>query len=83
MCVCVCVCVRVRGVCVCTYACLIGTYRCSGVEHFILQHLPELPDMEMIINVFDYPKVVLKVCHGSEFRTLHSLCTQIGVVSLC
>uniref|UniRef100_UPI00358F03E2 protein O-glucosyltransferase 1-like n=1 Tax=Myxine glutinosa TaxID=7769 RepID=UPI00358F03E2 len=31
--------------------------RCSGVEHFILQIISELPDMEMIINVRDYPQV--------------------------
>ncbi|XP_018430999.1 PREDICTED: protein O-glucosyltransferase 1 [Nanorana parkeri] len=31
--------------------------RCSGVEHFLLELLPELPDMEMVINVRDYPQV--------------------------
>ncbi|XP_003219139.1 protein O-glucosyltransferase 1 [Anolis carolinensis] len=31
--------------------------RCSGVEHFILEIIDELPDMEMVINVRDYPQV--------------------------
>ncbi|KAM9454457.1 protein O-glucosyltransferase 1 [Clarias gariepinus] len=31
--------------------------RCSGVEHFILKVIDRLPDMEMIINVRDYPQV--------------------------
>ncbi|XP_063812965.1 protein O-glucosyltransferase 1 isoform X2 [Pseudophryne corroboree] len=31
--------------------------RCSGVEHFLLQLLPHLPDMEILINVRDYPQV--------------------------
>ncbi|PIO23057.1 hypothetical protein AB205_0016890, partial [Aquarana catesbeiana] len=31
--------------------------RCSGVEHFFLELLPDLPDMEMVINVRDYPQV--------------------------
>ncbi|KAG7263675.1 hypothetical protein CRUP_031974 [Coryphaenoides rupestris] len=30
--------------------------RCSGVEHFILQVIDRLPDMEMVINVRDYPQ---------------------------
>ncbi|XP_056157068.1 protein O-glucosyltransferase 1 [Lampris incognitus] len=31
--------------------------RCSGVEHFILEFIGKLPDMEMVINVRDYPQV--------------------------
>ncbi|KAK1343922.1 hypothetical protein QTO34_014478 [Cnephaeus nilssonii] len=31
--------------------------RCSGVEHFILEVIGHLPDMEMVINVRDYPQV--------------------------
>ncbi|XP_066283817.1 protein O-glucosyltransferase 1-like [Branchiostoma lanceolatum] len=30
--------------------------RCSGVEHFILKIIDDLPDMEMIINVRDWPQ---------------------------
>ncbi|XP_039252811.2 protein O-glucosyltransferase 1-like [Styela clava] len=30
--------------------------RCSGIEHFITQLLDDLPDMEMIINVRDWPQ---------------------------
>ncbi|XP_029637108.1 protein O-glucosyltransferase 1 [Octopus sinensis] len=32
-------------------------FRCSGVEHFIKKLLDDLPDMEMVINVHDYPRV--------------------------
>lgn len=35
--------------------CLVN--RCSGVEHFILEVIRRLPDMEMVINVRDYPQV--------------------------
>ncbi|KAJ8246691.1 hypothetical protein GJAV_G00254330 [Gymnothorax javanicus] len=35
--------------------------RCSGVEHFILQVIDRLPDVEMVINVRDYPQVPLWV----------------------
>nr|XP_055060650.1 protein O-glucosyltransferase 1 isoform X1 [Misgurnus anguillicaudatus] len=31
--------------------------RCSGVEHFILKVIDKLPDLEVIINVRDYPQV--------------------------
>lgn len=31
--------------------------RCKGVEHFILEIIDKLPDMEMRINVRDYPQV--------------------------
>ncbi|NWW96748.1 PGLT1 glucosyltransferase, partial [Rhynochetos jubatus] len=31
--------------------------RCSGVEHFLLGIINHLPDMEMVINVRDYPQV--------------------------
>uniref|UniRef100_A0A8C1DRN5 Protein O-glucosyltransferase 1 n=1 Tax=Cyprinus carpio carpio TaxID=630221 RepID=A0A8C1DRN5_CYPCA len=31
--------------------------RCSGVEHFILKVVNRLPDMEVVINVRDYPQV--------------------------
>uniref|UniRef100_A0A8C5DWT4 Glycosyl transferase CAP10 domain-containing protein n=3 Tax=Gouania willdenowi TaxID=441366 RepID=A0A8C5DWT4_GOUWI len=30
--------------------------RCSGVEHFLLQLLDRLPDVEMVVNVRDYPQ---------------------------
>lgn len=30
--------------------------RCNGVEHFILKVIDKLPDMEMIINVHDWPQ---------------------------
>ncbi|KAI2668479.1 Protein O-glucosyltransferase 1 [Labeo rohita] len=31
--------------------------RCSGVEHFILKVIRRLPDLEVVINVRDYPQV--------------------------
>ncbi|KAM6893783.1 protein O-glucosyltransferase 1 [Xenentodon cancila] len=31
--------------------------RCSGVEHFILEAINRLPDLEMVVNVRDYPQV--------------------------
>lgn len=31
--------------------------RCNGNEYFIKQHLPKLPDMEMIINSRDWPQI--------------------------
>ncbi|XP_025108187.1 protein O-glucosyltransferase 1-like [Pomacea canaliculata] len=31
-------------------------FRCSGVEHFILEIIDRLPDLELLINVHDYPQ---------------------------
>ena len=31
------------------------TFRCQGIEHFILKLLPELPDMELLVNTRDHP----------------------------
>jgi protein glucosyltransferase len=31
--------------------------RCAGVEHFIIELLPKLPDMELVINMRDWPQV--------------------------
>lgn len=36
---------------------LFPVFRCSGVEHFILEVIDRLPDMEMVVNVRDYPQV--------------------------
>ncbi|XP_034486211.1 O-glucosyltransferase rumi [Drosophila innubila] len=41
--------------------------RCQGIEHFLLQLLPELPNMDMVINTRDYPQ-------------LHSSWTRAGPV---
>ncbi|KAK3734105.1 hypothetical protein RRG08_000020 [Elysia crispata] len=32
-------------------------FRCSGVEHFLLELVNDLPDMELVINVKDWPQV--------------------------
>lgn len=50
--------------------------RCSGVEHFILEVIDRLPDLEMVVNVRDYPQVptwvqpTLPVFSFSKVRTL-------------
>ncbi|XP_013398028.1 protein O-glucosyltransferase 1 isoform X1 [Lingula anatina] len=31
-------------------------FRCSGVEHFVLELIKKLPDMEFILNTRDYPQ---------------------------
>ncbi|KAI4464391.1 kdel lys-asp-glu-leu containing - related [Holotrichia oblita] len=31
--------------------------RCSGIEHFILEILPDLPNMEFIVNTRDWPQI--------------------------
>ncbi|CAH0557986.1 unnamed protein product [Brassicogethes aeneus] len=31
--------------------------RCSGIEHFLLELIPTLPDMDLIINTRDWPQV--------------------------
>ena len=36
--------------------CMFGA-RCKGVEHYLLKIIHHLPDVELIINVFDWPKV--------------------------
>jgi len=36
--------------------CHSGCCRCTGVEHFILELINVLPDMELLINVHDYPQ---------------------------
>lgn len=33
-------------------------FRCSGIEHFILKVIKKLPDMDLSINVHDYPQSV-------------------------
>ena len=33
--------------------------RCNGIEHFILEVIQDLPDMELIVNVHDHPKVMV------------------------
>lgn len=31
--------------------------RCSGIEHFLLELLPKLPDVEFILNTRDWPQI--------------------------
>ena len=31
--------------------------RCSGIEHFLLQLLPNLPNMEFVVNTRDWPQI--------------------------
>lgn len=30
--------------------------RCAGIEHFLLKLTPDLPDVDLVINVRDYPQ---------------------------
>jgi len=46
--------------------------RCKGIEHFILEIIGKLPDMEMRINVKDYPQVIAK-CLNAIFQQLSKL----------
>ena len=32
-------------------------FRCAGIEHFLLELAPSLPDLEIIINTRDWPQV--------------------------
>ena len=34
------------------------TARCEGIQHFLLKIIDHLPNTELVINVFDWPKVV-------------------------
>uniref|UniRef100_A0A1A9W1A1 CAP10 domain-containing protein n=1 Tax=Glossina brevipalpis TaxID=37001 RepID=A0A1A9W1A1_9MUSC len=34
--------------------------RCDGIQHFILKLLPELPDMDLVINTRDWPQISLR-----------------------
>ena len=36
--------------------------RCKGNEHFILKVIKKLPDMELVINSHDWPKVMFVIC---------------------
>ena len=42
--------------------------RCKGVEHFFLEIIDKLPNMEFILNVHDYPQVIPApfLSHSSE-----------------
>lgn len=58
--------------------------RCSGVEHFVLEVIGHLPDMEMVINVRDYPQVpkwmepAIPVFSFSKVRTGGAICGVMG-----
>ncbi|XP_011211567.2 O-glucosyltransferase rumi [Bactrocera dorsalis] len=44
--------------------------RCSGIEHFLLNLLPELPDMDMVVNTRDWPQVLIGL--GSRIGPIFS-----------
>ena len=54
---------------------LFSHFRCNGVEHFILKVIDKLPDMEMIINVHDWPQVMIFIiivcCSNTNFWQLN------------
>lgn len=49
--------------------------RCRGVEHFILGSISDLPNMEMVFNVYDFPKVTMAtsctLSVGAQLLVLH------------
>ena len=57
----------------------VSCFRCKGVEHFILEITESLPDMEMIINVKDYPLVSRHSIpnHSIPFCMLYGLMCSI------
>lgn len=67
--------------------------RCSGVEYFLLQLLPKLPDVEFVLNTRDWPQVmkrfgppkpVLSFSKASfnfpfvSLPWLHSICIELA-----
>lgn len=42
-------------------------FRCSGVEHFILEVIDELPDTEFVLNTHDYPQVIRRLNPSAVF----------------
>ena len=44
--------------------------RCEGVEYFILKLLPQLPDMDFVLNTRDYPQVHSKF--GTKMKPVFS-----------
>ncbi|XP_060646898.1 O-glucosyltransferase rumi [Drosophila nasuta] len=59
-------------------SCMFPT-RCQGIEHFLLSLLPQLPNMDLVINTRDYPQLhkswtregpVLSFSKTSEYRDI-------------
>lgn len=44
--------------------------RCQGIEHFILEIIDKLPNMDLIINVRDYPQVGRYFSNDQQFPIL-------------
>ncbi|XP_014667627.1 PREDICTED: protein O-glucosyltransferase 1-like [Priapulus caudatus] len=42
-------------------------FRCKGVEHFILEIIDDLPNMEFILNTHDYPQTIRRLKPGPVF----------------
>lgn len=70
-----------------TNALFITIVRCSGVEHFILEVIDRLPDLEMVVNVRDYPQVpkwvepTLPVFSFSKVRYQHLTRAAVFITS--
>ena len=64
-------------------------YRCKGIEHFLLEIIDDLPDVEMIINVKDWPLVrttVIVCCCDSSAQMLaffNSAVSKVWETSAC
>ena len=55
------------------------SFRCNGVEHFILNIIDKLPNMELIINVHDYPQVLYNFhIYQLHIRVLNYICWEGG-----
>ena len=52
-------------------------HRCRGVEHFLLAVLEDAPDLELLINVLDYPQVCRCFAKGG-----YSQLIDVGILLL-
>lgn len=72
--------------CITTALCIV-IFRCSGVEHFILEVIDRLPNLEMVVNVRDYPQVpkwaepTLPVFSFSKVRHQHPMRASMSITS--
>ncbi|KAG7239338.1 hypothetical protein INR49_029326 [Caranx melampygus] len=53
--------------------------RCSGVEHFILEVIDRLPDLEMVVNVRDYPQVPSWVQPTLPVFSFSKVCSTVAM----
>ena len=61
-------------------------YRCNGVEHFLLEIIADLPDLDMIVNVRDNPQSYrhgppMPIFSFSKVPKSFCLCTTTSLLS--